>query len=81
MVIIQGIGVEGDEGIRSAVVVEWWFHFHIEANGMKIPFMRVLPIIFNLNKVSFPIDKLFASIFIQAIIRLIGTTFCQILIP
>lgn len=66
-IIGQGVGVEGDQGIGSAIVVQARSHLHVETNSMEIPLMLVLAIVLYFQKMALPVLELFASVFAQAV--------------
>ena len=81
VVVVEDIGVEGDEGVRFVIFVEGGFHLHEHAEGVKVPFVLVLPVVFQFEEVSLPIFKLLASIFVQTKYRLVFMALLEILGP
>ena len=81
VVVVEDVGVEGDEGVRFVIFVESRFHLHKHTEGMKVPFVLVLPIVLQFEEMSLPIFKLFASIFVQTKYGLVFMALFKVLGP
>ena len=80
-VVVEDVGVDGDEGVGFVVFVLSGFHLHEHVDGVEIPLVLVLPVVLQLEEMSLPIFELLGSIFVQTKYGLVFMALLEIFGP